>query len=468
MRVRACIYTRLSSDPDGSSTATERQRQDCQRLADARGYEVVDVYEDNDTSAYKRGVVRPAFERMLTDLASGAIDAVIVWRTDRLARQPRDLERFIDAAEAHDGVLLSVTEPDFSGSSGLLILRMLTAFANHESGVKAERVARKMKELAERGDPRTGGQRAFGYNRDMTPNLREAEVFVASVFLILKGESYSSVMAQWTAAGITTPTGKQWRLSNWRRMLMAPVFAGLRSYHGELLAGNWQGLITPETREQLLAVIGGRHQQQQRRVSVHLLTGIAHCSCGAPMNGTSRPGSGGKAPYVEYRCNVLRGGCRRTTIRANKLEPAVVERFFELATTGAEREAVDPTAVLLALREDEANLAQLVRDHYVERIINRAAFMAAKKQLDARIDEQRARVARVGPMSWLRDTGALHAEWERRDLTWRREMLRAVVRVVVAPAGRDRYKNRVTITPAQESASCSPAHITPPAPSPSR
>jgi DNA invertase Pin-like site-specific DNA recombinase len=439
----------LSSDPDGTSTATERQRQDCQRLADARGYEVVDVYEDNDTSAYKRGVVRPAFERMLTDLAGGAIDAVVVWRTDRLARQPRDLERFIDAAEAHQGGLLSVTEPDFSGSSGLLILRMLTAFANHESGVKAERVARKMKELAERGEPRSGGQRSFGYNRDMTPNVREAEVFVASVFLILKGESYSSVMAQWTAAGFTTPTGKQWRLTNWCRMLTAPVFAGLRSYHGELLAGNWQGLITPELREQLIAVIGGRHQAQQRKVSVHLLTGIAQCSCGAPMNGTSRPGHGGKAPHVEYRCNVLRGGCGHTTIRANKLEPPVVERFFELASSREELDAVDPTAVLLALRQDEANLAQLVHDHYVERIIDRAAFIAAKKHLDERIDERRTLVARAGPMSWLRDTGAAHREWERRDLTWRREMLRAVVRVVVAPAGHDRYKDRVTISPAR-------------------
>src|SRR5689334_8175069 len=98
-RMRAGIYTRLSSDPDGTSTATERQRQDCERLARDRGYTVADVYEDNDTSAFKRGVKRPAFERLLIDLTAGDIDAVLVWRTDRLARQPRDLERFIDAAE---------------------------------------------------------------------------------------------------------------------------------------------------------------------------------------------------------------------------------------------------------------------------------------------------------------------------------------------------------------------------------
>jgi hypothetical protein len=84
---------------------------------------------------------------------------------------------------------------------------------------------------------------------------------------------------------------------------------------------------------------------------------------------------------------------------------------------------LDPAAV--ALRDDEASLAQLVRDHYVERIIDRAAFMAAKKHIDERIDERRSLVARAGPMSWLRDAGAVHRERERRDLTWRREMLRA-------------------------------------------
>src|SRR5205807_5411449 len=114
-----------------------------------------------------------------------------------------------------------------------------------------------------------------------------------------------------------------------------------------------------------------------------------------------RPGSGGKAPYVEYRCNRLRGGCGRTTIRANKLEPVVVERFFELASSLEEREAVDPTAVLLALRDDEANLAQLVQDHYVERIIDRAALMAAKKHLDERMDERRTLVARSAANSSL-------------------------------------------------------------------
>jgi DNA invertase Pin-like site-specific DNA recombinase len=44
-------------------------------------------------------VVRPGFEQLLTDLASGLIDGICVWDSDRLARQPRDLERLIDLYE---------------------------------------------------------------------------------------------------------------------------------------------------------------------------------------------------------------------------------------------------------------------------------------------------------------------------------------------------------------------------------
>ncbi|HEX3196276.1 MAG TPA: recombinase family protein [Propionibacteriaceae bacterium] len=57
-------------------------------------------------SAYRRRVVRPGFEQLLTDLASGLIDGICVWDSDRLARQPRDLERLIDLYETRKGLVL--------------------------------------------------------------------------------------------------------------------------------------------------------------------------------------------------------------------------------------------------------------------------------------------------------------------------------------------------------------------------
>ena len=43
-------------------------------------------------SAWKRGVRRPGWERLLERVESGESDGIVVWHTDRLFRQPRDLE----------------------------------------------------------------------------------------------------------------------------------------------------------------------------------------------------------------------------------------------------------------------------------------------------------------------------------------------------------------------------------------
>ena len=43
-------------------------------------------YEDVDLSVYDKRLVRPDFERMLADINAGMVDAVLVWRTDRLTR----------------------------------------------------------------------------------------------------------------------------------------------------------------------------------------------------------------------------------------------------------------------------------------------------------------------------------------------------------------------------------------------
>ena len=443
---RAGIYTRLSHDPDGTSTATARQQDDCRQLAELRGLEVVEVYEDNDTSAFNRRVRRPAFERMLEDLRRGDIEVVIVWRSDRLARQPRDLERFLDAAEERGGELLSVTEPEFGGSSGKLILRMLVAFANHESGVKAERVARKWREQAERGEPHRGGRRGFGYTQDFQLHSTEAPLLRDAVSRILAGESASAVCKDWRQRGILTAYGSEWRVSNFIRKLRLPSIAGLRSYHGRLIPGTWEPIIPVEDWERLQAVLekctSNRGPATVRR---HLLSGLAFCAlCGSPMAGTAR----GKRPD-EYRCKRERGGCGRLAMVSAKLEDIVTERFLSAAGTPQLDAVVSralegdagATEALQGLREDEAALEQLAKDHYVERTISRPAFLAAKVELEKRITSARRRVARassrLGKLPTSED--ALRKEWERRDTAWRRSVLEAAIeRIDVLPAGRDK------------------------------
>jgi len=77
----------ISSDQERLGLGVQRQLEDCRKLAAGRGWTVAEEYTDNDVSAYS-GKPRPAYARMLADLAAGERDAVIVYNLDRLHRRP--------------------------------------------------------------------------------------------------------------------------------------------------------------------------------------------------------------------------------------------------------------------------------------------------------------------------------------------------------------------------------------------
>jgi DNA invertase Pin-like site-specific DNA recombinase len=136
--VRAGSYAQISSDRDGDQLGVRRQVLDCEARAEREGWEVVERYVDDDVSAY-RVRARPAYRRLLADLRAGDLDAVVVWHVDRLVRQPRELEEFIDlCAEVGVTRLASVYgDIDLSTHDGQLIARILGAMARKESDDKS-------------------------------------------------------------------------------------------------------------------------------------------------------------------------------------------------------------------------------------------------------------------------------------------------------------------------------------------
>src|ERR1044072_1976488 len=97
-KTRAVIYCRISQDRTGAGLGVDRQREDCEALAERNGWDVVEVYVDNDVRAYS-GKERKGDQRMLDALDQGPATAVIVWHTDRLHRSPLELENYINLCE---------------------------------------------------------------------------------------------------------------------------------------------------------------------------------------------------------------------------------------------------------------------------------------------------------------------------------------------------------------------------------
>ena len=133
--VRAGVYTRISWDPAGQGAGVERQRLDCEALCAARGWQVAQLFEDNDVSAYsgKPRRVR-AYERMLSAVEE-ALDAIVTWHNDRLHRSPKELEAFMDLVE-HSGLRVAVVaggDYDLTTPDGRFTARIVGAVARKES-----------------------------------------------------------------------------------------------------------------------------------------------------------------------------------------------------------------------------------------------------------------------------------------------------------------------------------------------
>src|SRR2546428_4515661 len=194
MAKRAAIYVRISSAPSGEADGVTRQENDCRRLAAAKGWEVTRVYPDNDVSAFN-GKIRPQYLALLEDMKAGDLDAVVVWHEDRLHRQPRELEGFIDLANSKQIQLATVTgDIDLATPEGRLRARMLGNVGAYESEHKAARIRRKHEQLAAEGRISGGGDRPFGYDDDRkTIRTPEARLVREATKHVLAGGSLRSL-----------------------------------------------------------------------------------------------------------------------------------------------------------------------------------------------------------------------------------------------------------------------------------
>ncbi len=74
--VKAAVYCRISKDAERRGLGVARQEKECRALCERRGWEVGEVFVDNDLSAFatKR---RPGYEALMEAVAAGTVGAVV-------------------------------------------------------------------------------------------------------------------------------------------------------------------------------------------------------------------------------------------------------------------------------------------------------------------------------------------------------------------------------------------------------
>ncbi|MBI8988438.1 recombinase family protein [Corynebacterium meridianum] len=183
---KAAIYLRISLDREMDGLAIERQREQCETLAAYRQWEVVETYVDQSKSATDRTKVRPAYDQMVADYKAGAFDAIICYDLDRLTRQPRQLEDWIDASVFRGLALVTANgDADLSTDGGRVYARIKAAIARGEMERKGARQSAAQLQRAKQGRA-PKGMRPFGYtvNGDVIPDEAEA---VRAIYRLFTG-----------------------------------------------------------------------------------------------------------------------------------------------------------------------------------------------------------------------------------------------------------------------------------------
>jgi DNA invertase Pin-like site-specific DNA recombinase len=428
---RAAIYTRISKDLTLEGLGVARQLKDCRALAEKHGWEVVAEFKDNDISA-SGGKYRQDYERLKALMEAQGVDVVVVYAADRLHRNPRELEDWIDLA-ARTGInvhsVMSGTI-DLSSPDGKTIARVVTACAAAEVAKTKARIQRKHLELAEAGA--WTGRACYGYTADGKIVEEEAAVIREMAARVLHGEGYNEIARDLTGRGIPIAKDGKWRAASIQNILKAPRIAGLRVHHGRISAkGQWEAIVSEEKLAMLRAKMAPGRSEGKKRGGArkHLLTGLLVCSkCGTGMVKSIN----GKSKKPSYRCprNAGAAACGGTTIVAAETEAWLAEAAFQFQDARVVDEEETTGEWLEKIGALDARLEELAAD-YGSGVISRNKWLAAR----AAVERQKAQypVPIVRPRE-LTTGDMLRAAWADMPTGARRAVMDDIfIRVVVMP-----------------------------------
>jgi DNA invertase Pin-like site-specific DNA recombinase len=162
-KLRTGIYVRVSTD----SQTTANQLGELQRVAEQRGWHVVETYTDHAVSGAKARDQRPAFQRLCTDVAQGRVNHVAAWSLDRLGRSSRDVINFIsDLPDQGASLYLHKEQLDTSTPVGKLVVTIMAGVAEMERSRIVERINAGLARARKEG-------KKLGRKKSVTPKIEK-------------------------------------------------------------------------------------------------------------------------------------------------------------------------------------------------------------------------------------------------------------------------------------------------------
>jgi len=365
---RVALYLRVSSEEQRDRETIEIQREFLEPYCELYGFKVVKTYADDGVSGTIPLHERPEGRQLLDDAKEGKLQAVLVYRLDRLGRS---LLVVVDAHDRLEGLgvsLRSATESiETATPSGRLIFQMLASFAEYERAAIGERTRAGL-HRAYRGGRHTGVV-PYGYCTDEHGHLQilpeEAVVVRRIIEAVAEGSTLYAQAKRLNDLGHPTPgwrygSGKRrpgsrlWSVTTISNIVRQRAYSGTHEVKinsgADIIEQAVPAIVDSALQERAQTTLTENKRYPDRKNDrKYLLSGLVTCAvCGSGCGGHPTTRKGKK--YYYYTCragrtnNFNKGRPHRASyVTASWLEETIwadVRRFLE-----------DPGEVLERVRE---------------------------------------------------------------------------------------------------------------------
>lgn len=331
---RAVIYARYSPGPNQTEQSIEGQIRDCTKYAEQHELRIVGTYIDRKISG--RTDNRRDFQRMMEDSGKNLFDVIILYHTDRFARN-----RYDSAIYKHqlkqNGVELRYATADIpKGPEGIILESIMEGWAEYYSAELSRKIKRGMRESALKCHS-TGAGRCLGYKTAEDKSLiiePEGAKAVQTVFdMYIKGKSHAEICSYLNDLGFRTAQGKLFNKNSVGHIIKNKRYIGVYTYDDIVIEDGIPPIISKDVFQ--LAQLEAERRKKSKRPKApkaeYMLSGKAFCGhCQKPLVGVSGTGKTGNKWYYYY-CQESRAkkGCTKKPVKRDWLEDLVVKKTIE-------------------------------------------------------------------------------------------------------------------------------------------
>nr|AOQ25916.1 CcrB recombinase [Mammaliicoccus sciuri] len=356
---RVGIYVRVSTEMQSTEGySIEGQINQIKEYCQFHHFEVTDIYADRGISG--KSMNRPELQRMLKDANDGHIDCVMVYKTNRLARNTSDLLKIVEDLHKQNVEFFSLSERmEVTTSSGKLMLQILASFSEFERNNIVENVFMGQTRRAQEGYYQ--GNLPLGYDKipdskhELMINQHEANIVKYIFESYAKGHGYRKMANALNHKGYVTKKGNPFSTSAIAYILSNPFYIGkiqfakYKDWNEKRRKGLndnpvvADGKHSPIISQELWDKVQTRKKQVSEKPQVHgkgtnLLTGLIFCErCGAAYaasNTTNTLKDGTKKRIRYYSCSNFRNKgskvCSANSVRADVIEKYVMDQILEI------------------------------------------------------------------------------------------------------------------------------------------